>query len=1089
VVTEEPALLQTETASRAYSIEHTDVVDLPVINGNPVMLGNEVPGVFMRPLGVYTDPWTVTSQFQINGGLIGLNEFLIDGSPNDAELGLNTYAYTLPQYAVKEFTVSANNYDAQYGHSSGGATNMTTVSGTSKLNGMFWTSLRRTDWNANTYQNKYQNAINNTTANHTPFNTQTQLGFQIGGPIVIPHLLHNSARYKPFFFFAFDHYTELLPRGLTLSYPTDKMKTGDFSELLNDPTGYQSITIADPSSTHLDTNPASATYNHYIRDPFPGNIIPQSRLNPIALKIAQVLPKVGNSPTGQRIGTSNLTVPNNYFNWHFHNVLGRFDLGVGDKYHFFVRPFAAEFTEVSNAGAIVGPGENGGEFSRASKGYLVDFVDVMNSRTVLNTRFGYSFFRVKWTSTANQNYDLTSLGYPASLPSSQQQPKFFGDYTFQNYSPVGWFDNVEDTGTYSLEGDVARTAGKHTVRVGWDVRLTHFSYINPGYFTFTSNSDFTSTDWTNTASQSNSGDSFATFLLGTPSTGATNINAVEQVSSWYLAPWMQDDWRVNSHLTFNLGLRYDILTGPVDKYDALDVGFDPNMPNAVQGQITAGAIAALPQASNLTGGLNFANVNGAPRSSLQTVYHNIQPRFGFAYEPFQKLVIRGGYGLFYTNFQNNNMLQQLGFSQTTALNVSNDGGQTPIPNVLNNPFPTGTLQPTGGSLGSLTGLGQAITTFNRGYKIPSNHEFSFGAQYRTTKNSVMEVSYVGNRGRGYAVTYDANLAPWSFLQTCDEIYASGKNSNCTAQATNPFKGISAFQGTPSFTASTAAASNLQRPHPEFLAVNTGGLNRGYTWYNGLQLGYNWHMSHGVSFNTSYVWSKMIQQTGWLSQSLNIPQRSVYAFGIPKVFKVSGVFQLPFGKERAFNFHGNRVADAILGGWEFSPSFTLQSGEPATLPTNAIPLAHNKFMKPDWTKGQPQAWGNCVLNKINGVVTILGGNTGAMAQRCGSDMSQYDWMEVPLLTNEVANRTYASFLRMKPVVLSDAAIQKSYRFHERITGTIRLQSSNVLNHFNLETAKFDNNPNDGTNFGTVVQGLTATTDSPPRNVNVQIRVAF
>lgn len=114
------AVLQTETASRAWNIGHDDITTLPISNNNPVMLGSDLPGVYMRPLGIYTDPWTVTSQFLINGGLMYLNEFQIDGSPNDAELGANTYGYTPPAYAVKEFTVSANNYDAQYGHTSGG---------------------------------------------------------------------------------------------------------------------------------------------------------------------------------------------------------------------------------------------------------------------------------------------------------------------------------------------------------------------------------------------------------------------------------------------------------------------------------------------------------------------------------------------------------------------------------------------------------------------------------------------------------------------------------------------------------------------------------------------------------------------------------------------------------------------------------------------------------------------------------------------------------------------------------------------------------------------------------------------------------
>ena len=1079
-VTAEGALLQTESATRAWDIEHADVTDLPVINGNPVMLGEDIPGVYMRPLGIYTDPWTVTSQYLINGGLMYLNEFEIDGSPNDAELGANTYAYTPPNFAVKTFTVSANNYDAEYGHTSGGVINLTTLSGGDKLHGMGWMSFRRTSWNANTYQNKYENAINNTNSNTTPFNAQTQLGFQVGGPIVAPHVIPSSQKYKPYFFFAFDHYTELLPRGLLLSYPTAKMKTGDFSELL--PYGVQ---IDDPATGHVGTN------GDWVRDPFPNNVIPANRMNPVAMNIAKVFPTVGATPAGQRPGTNNLNIPNNYFNWHFHNLLGRFDFDIGDKYKFFVRPFYANFTEVSNAGGIVGPGENGGQFSRTSKGFLVDFIDAVNPKTVLNVRYGYSFFRVLWTSPSNQNVDLASLGYPASFGSSLQQPNFFGDYNFQNYSPIGWFDNTEDTGTYSTEGNISRTMGRHNVRAGWDVRLVHFTYINPGFPTFTSNSDFTSADFNNTGSQTYSGDSFATFLLGTPSNGNTAYNATETISTWYLAPWLQDDWKITKNLTLNLGFRYDVLTAPVDKYNALDIGFNPNVPNAVQAQLPPSAIGILPQTSNLTGGLEFANVNGNPRSPFPTVYHNIQPRLGFAWQPLDRLVVRGGYGLFYTNFQSNGMIQQLGFSSNTPLVTSNDGGRTPVSNVLTNPYPGGLIQPTGSTLGTLTGVGQTLTTYSQNYKIPSSNEFSLGLQYRLFKNGVVDASYVGNRVIGYDMTYDANLPSWGFQKQCDEIYAQGNNSLCTAQKANPFAGVSAFQGTSYYTASTFDAYDLNRPHPEFQAVNTSGLNQGHNWYNGLQVDYSQKMEHGISFNTSYAWSKQIEQWGWMNQALNLRQRSPYYLGLPHVFKVFGVFQLPIGREKLVRVQ-NHVLDAVVGGWEVSPDFTVQSGEPASLPNNAIPLPHNRFYNhQNWHQQQVRAWNGCVLDyNPGGSPTIPGGNTGIEAQQCGTNPANYDWLEVTDLPNEQTLPSNSSFVRMKPMILSDAALQKSFKIREGINVVARLQASNVLNHFNLLTARFDTNPNDPPNlFGTVIQGQTPSADSPPRNLNVQIHVNF
>lgn len=1093
-VTAQGALLETESAARAWNISTEEVQDLPVLNSNPVTLGADLPGVYMRPLGIYTDPWTVTSQYLINGGLMYLNEFQIDGSPNDAELGNNTYAYTPPDFSVKNFTVSANNYDAQYGHTSGGVINMTTLSGGTQYHGMGWSSLRRTGWNANTYQNKYQNAINNTNVNGTPFNTQTQLGFQVGGPIRIPYLLHPSPKYQPFFFFAFDHFSELLPRGLLLSYPTDNMRNGDFSELLS-----YGVQVDDPLTGHVGPN------GDWVRDPFPGNIIPSNRLNPVALAIAKVFPKVGNTPAGQRPGTANLNLPNNYFNWHFRNFLGRFDFNVGDKYKFYLRPYYNKFTEVSNAGGITGPGEAGGDFSRMAKGFLVDFIDTVNPTTVLNVRYGYTRFGVPWTSPSNQNFDLTSLGYPAGFVNQLQTPKFFGDYNFQNYNGIGWFANNETTGTYSIEGDITKALARHSLRMGWDVRLTHFSFINPGSFSFTSNSDLTDSDFNDPSSEATSGDSFATFLLGTPSTGSTNINAPFFMSSWYLAPWVQDDWKVNNRLTINVGFRYDVLTAPVERNNALDIGFDPNVPNAVQSQIPPSAYSLLPQTSNLTGGLLFANVNGNARSPFPTVYHNIQPRFGFAWQAMNRLVVRGGYGLFYTNFQDNSFIQQLGFSAVSPLVTSNDGGRTPIPNVLSNPYPSGLTQPTGSSLGTLTGVGQSLTVFNRNFKIPSANEFSLGFQYRVLNNGVVDASYVGNRMYGFDgstggqnlpggypnAASDLNLPTWNFLQQCDEIYGQGNITTCQNQQPNPFQGVPAFQGTGYYSAPTFDAYDLNRPHPQFQQVMVLGLNNAKSWYNGLQVAYTQHATHGISFGVNYVWSKQIEQFGWMNQALNKPQQSPYYLGLAHVFKTFGVYELPIGRGKLVNVP-NRALDLVVGGWEFSPDFTVQSGEPATMPFNAIPLPHNKFIsKPDWSKQQVRAWGGCVLSYVpGGSPAIPGGSTGPTAQQCGTDPSNYDWLEVSTLPFESAQPFTSSAIRMKPTITSDAAIQKNFTIHENVKAVVRLEATNVLNHFNILTARFDVNPNDPPNlFGTIIKGQTPSADAPPRNVNVQFRVNF
>jgi hypothetical protein len=218
-VTAEGALLQTETASRGMNVDSRLVTDLPVANHNPMMLGQTLQGVYMRPLGAYTDPWTITSQFMINGGLMYLNEFQVDGAPNNAQFGNNVYGYSPPNEAVQEVSLQANSYGAQYGRTSGGVINVSTKSGASQFHAEGWTHLKRTGWNANSFQN---NAIG---APRAPA-PQTQWGLQVSGPLNFPKITPKSDRSKMFYLFSWDKYKEKLPNPLNPSYPEAEMRTG-----------------------------------------------------------------------------------------------------------------------------------------------------------------------------------------------------------------------------------------------------------------------------------------------------------------------------------------------------------------------------------------------------------------------------------------------------------------------------------------------------------------------------------------------------------------------------------------------------------------------------------------------------------------------------------------------------------------------------------------------------------------------------------------------------------------------------------------------------------------------------------------------
>ncbi len=336
------------------------------------------------------------------------------------------------------------------------------------------------------------------------------------------------------------------------------------------------------------------------------------------------------------------------------------------------------------------------------------------------------------------------------------------------------------------------------------------------------------------------------------------------------------------------------------------------------------------------------------------------------------------------------------------------------------------------------------------------------------------------------MNYNANYPTHSFLQSCSQAYGPSTSlwANCWPQQANPFQGVAAFKGTDYYTPSTYQAWDMNRVHPQFHDVITYGMNGGKSYYNGLQLNFHQRMSHGVSFDTNYTWSKQIEQWGWLSQDLNLRQRSVYYLGLPHVFKINGVVQLPVGRDRRFNMGNNRIADAFLGGWDFAPQLVIQSGEPIALPSAALPLASNKFYNHlNWKQERVQGWTNCVLHREHGFADAI------LNPRAGCEqLSDANWVVYDTLPYEAINNSNSGVMHMKTMVMSAAAISKSMKVHDGVKVDFRLSASNVLNHFNILTARFDNNPWDQT-FGTIVPGQTPSADAPPRNVNVQIRASF
>lgn len=1073
-VTAESALLDTESASRGIVVNSQLVRDLPVVNKNPLMLGQYMPGVYMRPLGAYTHPWTLTSQFMINGGLTGLNEFQLDGAPNNARFGVNVYGYTPPNETVQEMSIQANSYDAQYGRTSGGVINITTKSGTNDFHADFWSYFQRPGWNANSFQN---NAINAPRTRQR----QNQWGLQVAGPLAGLKLLPNREGFKAFYLFSFDKYHTELPNPLNLSFPEQEMRNGDFSKLIN--AAGQPIAIFDPASGRNDAA------GNFVRTPFAGNVIPTNRIHPVARAVAQLMPATNTFTPGVRYSTQNVRLPNNLHYWEFFNWMARMDFNIGSRHRLFIRPARMLFDEKSLYNAIEGPGKNGGIFSRSNHAILLDWVGTLSPSLVMNIRLNASRYGEGWNSPENRDFDLTKLGLSQAFLSQVPQPALFGRWEWAGYAGMGQSENWNNTNTYSVQGSVSKFIASHSLRSGVDVRLTHYlDYTSANPFYFNSNAGYTRRTWNLAASESDSGDGFATFLLGSPSSGYVDYRVRPWFSSWYMAPWVQDDWKVTKRLTVNMGFRWDLNLPVTEKYDRMNTGFNRTAPNPIGGMITPANIALYPNFKNLTGTIGFAGVGGSRRGATTADYNNFQPRIGAAYQITPKLIARGGYGLYYTNFQANAMMQNLGFSNTTDAVVTLDGGRTPIPNLLSNPFPTGVQLPPGSSLGALTYVGRSFTQYNQDYKLPYVHQFSFGFQYLATRNSVLDVSYVGSRTRDYAGNSDLNLPSWDYARTCD-VREGGNRTLCDALAPNPFAGIAALAGTRIGTSAQLAKWDLARPYPQFDGtISEVGQNLGKMWYNALQVNYTQRFTAGLVLNASYVRSRQIEQWGWMDQYRGIVQRSPYQVDHPHVFKLSAAYDLPVGKGRRFLAKAPWIVELLAGGWQLAPAVFLQNGERANYPANALRLRDVRNKDIDWNQYEVRGWNKCVLNTDNtGRVTPA----SYSVQRFGcspTDFSQYDWITYPVLAGQQVSPVGAGDLRMKPYLNTDLALTKMFSITERLKLRFRAEAANVMNHFNLLTARFNTNPTDP-NFGSVFPASTPGLDCPPRVLTLGLKLAW
>lgn len=1023
MVTAETPLLETASASKGQVIDSAKVQDLPLLGRNPFMLAALASGVQYTPTQSSRSNRPFDNggmdSFSINGGRQTTNEFLLDGVPDtNVESGSPSNLSFVPAPdATEEFKVQTNTYDAQYGRSGGGVVNVSLKGGSNQLHGALYEYFRNDVLNANTFESNLAGAKKSAFRWNQP-------GLEIDGPVYLPKIY--DGRDKTFFMYSWEAIRSSIPYPQTYTVPSLLQRTGDFSQTVQ--SNGNPITIYDP----LTTTQSGSTYN---RTAFANNIIPTNRLDPVAKKILEFIGKP-NVP-GTKAGAQNLIVsPNPRTDAYDQHVI-RIDQVINSKNKFFSRYIRGNRHEVNEDAGMAHDASPWYTHWRINQGINFDLTSSLSPTLVLSSRYG--FIRHQFAiARYGDGFDPTQIGFPSAMVSALPR-KFFPQVTFTDYTTIGnTGSQFTYSGTHSWSESLTKIFGAHSVKFGSEFRIMTNNWQNPtsSLGTMAFNKAFTQKH--PLTGDAASGNAVASFLLGYMASNSIPWNVAPAYSNRYYVGFFQDDWRVNSRLTLNLGFRWDYESPQTERYNQMNAGFDANADSPLQSKVTG---------TTVKGGLLFANAGN--RMPFKRDLNNFQPRVGAAYRIFDNTVLRGGYGIMYLptfdHGQNN------GFSTTTTYVASLDGGITPA-NTLSNPYPTGVNKPTGSSLGLSTMLGQGFTFANPERKIPYVHQFSFGIQHKLPWRIVLDASYIGSRTKQVQVSKSINEI------SADEMALGSSVLN--SMVANPFAGL--LPGT-AYNNATIVKSQLLRTYPQFAGITRAFNSIGDTTYDSFQLQVEKRMTGGVHFLVSYTLSKSLEAVGYLNAQDDDMKlaRVLTSVDAPQRLLVSGSYDLPFLKGR-----GGFLS--ALSGWKMNWIVTLQSGLPISTPSGAYSTGISARI-PDDQRTRSHWFNTCTLS-LTGV-----------RQNCATTSEAVAFTVQPAYTLRTLSSRFPDVRTLRAPQV-DFSIFKAFKIYERLNMQIRAEA------FNLTNSPWFGAPNTtlgGSSFGVVSNSQA----NDPRNVQLALKLVF
>lgn len=945
---ESTPLIEAETATTGQVIDRRRISELPLPDGNPLNLARLAAGVNILDFTVSANqPFSNTgsSSFSVNGAPGG-NDFTLDGAPNtnDKRVGIgNRSSFIPPADAVQEFKVTTSSFDAQQGHAAGAVIDVAIRSGTNDLHGSLYEFVRNDKLGAN-------NFFTNRTASlgldengkaRRPVRRYNRYGGTIGGPVFLPRFgeggpAYFSGRNRTFFFFAYESIKSINPFSLITTVPTLAERRGDFSALLA-----SGIRIYDPLT-------ARSVGSRIIRDPFPNNIIPENRINPVALSLMRFFP-LPNQP-GDAQGRDNFATNTRNTNAYY-SVIARGDHTISQRQRFFVRYSHNNRDEddENGAGAINGVRPTAVIETRRNNNGAYDHVINLTPTTILNFRVGFSRFFNPETAVTVGVLEPASLNFSPRAVTQFRGATGFPRLDIPNFFELGDRSEVVTHTLYSAQPTLTKIAGDHTFRTGYDYRV-YRENIYPqadvvGRYRF--RTDFTrQTDQSSTAASI--GQELAAFLIGIPAANSLVSRPASRANqNIYHGVFFQDDWKVTRRLTLNLGVRYEYELPVTERFNRNVRRFDTSVTNPIEaGARVAYARNPIPEipaaAFRVPGGLVFVDENN--RGFYEADKNNFQPRLGFAYQLNDRTVVRGGFAIYNAPFTIEGM-NQTGFFLDTFVVPTNDNGLTFAAN-LTDPFPNGVNEPAGAGRGLATAIGQTLggavnllaPTFDRG-AYPLNlggtrknaqlRRFALSVQRELPGRVVVEAAYVGSRGRNLTTLNDINAIPRRYL-SASEATDAATITFLETTFPNPFRGLPEAQGSGFFTAVTLQRQQLLRPFPQFLSVFAESYD-GRSSYDSAQLRVEHRFSAGYTVLVSYTFSKFLEETTRLNPTDEEYEERIAGNDTPHRLSISGIYELPFGRGRKFGKEVSRLTDALIGGFQLTGNFQYQTGLPLTIP--------------------------------------------------------------------------------------------------------------------------------------------------------------